>query len=192
MRGKRGEGGAPDLDLGASRLPPYRALWLGTCKRAEDSPHWGHYQFVQKEKTPTHIAYRAYKPHPAHQSKWSTRHAPMSPRISFGRLPVRYQTLPPPYAAPKRREFEDGAIGKNGNRKNKSEFADPESTRPVSTGKNNSYLVKRKTAGGAQFSKDPMNLMNKHTRKVSRHLLRPTHPLALGLSELEKLTKMQM
>ncbi|KAG7007950.1 trafficking protein particle complex subunit 6b [Physcia stellaris] len=31
---------------------------------------------------------------------------------------------------------------------------------------NNAYLVKRKTAGGIQFSRDPYNLMNKHSRKV--------------------------
>ncbi|CAF9911852.1 MAG: hypothetical protein HETSPECPRED_000466 [Heterodermia speciosa] len=30
---------------------------------------------------------------------------------------------------------------------------------------NNSYLVKRKTAGGLQFSRDPYNLTNKHSRK---------------------------
>ncbi len=34
------------------------------------------------------------------------------------------------------------------------------------TGPNNAYLVKRKTAGGVQFSRDPLNLMNKHSRKV--------------------------
>lgn len=33
-------------------------------------------------------------------------------------------------------------------------------------GPNNSYLVKRKSGGGVQFSKDPLNLMNKHSRKV--------------------------
>ena len=33
-------------------------------------------------------------------------------------------------------------------------------------GPNNSYLVKRKSGGGSQFSKDPLNLMNKHSRKV--------------------------
>ena len=32
-------------------------------------------------------------------------------------------------------------------------------------GKNNSFLVKRKQAGGVQFSRDPMNLVNKHSRK---------------------------
>lgn len=31
----------------------------------------------------------------------------------------------------------------------------------------NSYLVKRKSAGGVQFSKDPLNLMNKHSRKYA-------------------------
>ncbi|KAI9697909.1 MAG: hypothetical protein M1836_004261 [Candelina mexicana] len=30
---------------------------------------------------------------------------------------------------------------------------------------NNSYLVKRRTGGGVQFSRDPLNLMNKHSRK---------------------------
>lgn len=33
------------------------------------------------------------------------------------------------------------------------------------TGKNNAYLVKRKQAGGIQFSRDPFNLTNKHSRK---------------------------
>ncbi|KAI0155839.1 ribosomal L28e family protein [Pestalotiopsis sp. NC0098] len=30
---------------------------------------------------------------------------------------------------------------------------------------NNAFLVKRKTAGGVQFSRDPFNLTNKHSRK---------------------------
>ncbi|ORY63576.1 ribosomal L28e protein family-domain-containing protein [Pseudomassariella vexata] len=30
---------------------------------------------------------------------------------------------------------------------------------------NNSYLVKRNTGGGVQFSRDPLNLTNKHSRK---------------------------
>ncbi|KAL2007188.1 hypothetical protein VTN00DRAFT_8626 [Thermoascus crustaceus] len=29
----------------------------------------------------------------------------------------------------------------------------------------NAFLVKRKTAGGVQFSRDPLNLVNKHSRK---------------------------
>lgn len=39
-------------------------------------------------------------------------------------------------------------------------------TRPllIYTGSNNAYLVKRKTNGGVQFSRDPFNLVNKHTR----------------------------
>ena len=37
-------------------------------------------------------------------------------------------------------------------------------------GGNNAYLVKRKTAGGVQFSRDPLNLMNKHSRKVSSEI----------------------
>ncbi|RDW70310.1 60S ribosomal protein L28 [Coleophoma crateriformis] len=31
----------------------------------------------------------------------------------------------------------------------------------------NSFLVKRKTFGGVQFSKDPLNLTNKHSRKYA-------------------------
>ena len=37
---------------------------------------------------------------------------------------------------------------------------------PNLPGGHNAFLVKRKTAGGQQFSKDPLNLMNKHSRKV--------------------------
>ena len=37
----------------------------------------------------------------------------------------------------------------------------------LTPGPNNSYLVKRKSGGGSQFSRDPLNLMNKHSRKVS-------------------------
>lgn len=33
-------------------------------------------------------------------------------------------------------------------------------------GTNNAFLVKRKSGGGPQFSRDPLNLMNKHSRKV--------------------------
>ncbi|KAI1378271.1 60S ribosomal protein L28 [Hypoxylon crocopeplum] len=32
---------------------------------------------------------------------------------------------------------------------------------------NNAYLVKRKESGGVQFSRDPLNLTNKHTRKYA-------------------------
>ncbi|KAG8630184.1 hypothetical protein KVT40_001803 [Elsinoe batatas] len=35
------------------------------------------------------------------------------------------------------------------------------------TRKNNSFLVKRKQAGGVQFSRDPLNLLNKHSNKYS-------------------------
>lgn len=31
-------------------------------------------------------------------------------------------------------------------------------------GTNNAYLTKRKTGGGVQFSRDPYNLLNKHSR----------------------------
>ena len=37
---------------------------------------------------------------------------------------------------------------------------------PNLPGGHNAFLVKRKTAGGQQLSKDPLNLMNKHSRKV--------------------------
>ena len=33
-------------------------------------------------------------------------------------------------------------------------------------GTQNCYLVKRKTGGGLQLSRDPMNLINVHSRKV--------------------------
>jgi len=36
----------------------------------------------------------------------------------------------------------------------------------ISTGRSNAFLVKRKQAGGVQFSRDPLNLLNKHSRKV--------------------------
>ncbi|MCJ1276902.1 hypothetical protein MMC21_004709 [Puttea exsequens] len=38
------------------------------------------------------------------------------------------------------------------------------------TRSNNSYLVKRKSDGGAQFSRDPLNLMNKHSRKYAGYV----------------------
>ncbi len=34
-----------------------------------------------------------------------------------------------------------------------------------SPGHRNAYLVKRSQAGGVQFSRDPLNLVNKHSRK---------------------------
>jgi large subunit ribosomal protein L28e len=37
-----------------------------------------------------------------------------------------------------------------------------------STGHNNALLVKRNQSGGVQFSKDPLNLVNKHSRKVKK------------------------
>ena len=33
-------------------------------------------------------------------------------------------------------------------------------------GNQNSYLVKRSSGGGVRFSKDPLNLVNVHSRKV--------------------------
>ncbi|KAK3068049.1 hypothetical protein LTR53_014681 [Teratosphaeriaceae sp. CCFEE 6253] len=35
------------------------------------------------------------------------------------------------------------------------------------TRKQNAFLVKRKQGGGAQFSRDPFNLVNKHSRKYA-------------------------
>ena len=35
-------------------------------------------------------------------------------------------------------------------------------------GNNNSYLAKDKRNGGVQFSRDPLNLINKNGRKVSQ------------------------
>ncbi|KAI9677589.1 MAG: hypothetical protein M1817_006543 [Caeruleum heppii] len=35
---------------------------------------------------------------------------------------------------------------------------------------NNAYLVKRKSGGGAQFSRDPLNVLNKHSRKYGGFL----------------------
>jgi large subunit ribosomal protein L28e len=34
-------------------------------------------------------------------------------------------------------------------------------------GNNNAFLVKSKTAGGVQFSRDPFNLTNKHSKKYA-------------------------
>ncbi|KAK4501319.1 hypothetical protein PRZ48_007127 [Zasmidium cellare] len=38
------------------------------------------------------------------------------------------------------------------------------------TRSNSSFLVKRKQAGGVQFSRDPMNLVNKHSRKYEGYV----------------------
>ncbi|KAL1626524.1 putative 60s ribosomal protein l28 [Diplodia seriata] len=42
------------------------------------------------------------------------------------------------------------------------------------------FLLKRKQAGGVQFSRDPLNLTNKHARKV-RIALTANHLLAYGI-----------
>ncbi|KAL8914122.1 MAG: hypothetical protein Q9171_001238 [Xanthocarpia ochracea] len=47
---------------------------------------------------------------------------------------------------------------------------------------NNAYLVKRKSAGGSQFSKDPLNLTNKHSRKYAGFV----NSKAVGLLPAEK------
>ncbi|KAG9683197.1 ribosomal protein L28e, partial [Aureobasidium melanogenum] len=43
---------------------------------------------------------------------------------------------------------------------------------------NNAFLVKRKQAGGVQFSKDPLNLTNLHSRKYSSL----ANPQAIGIN----------
>ncbi|OTA66684.1 ribosomal protein L28e [Hypoxylon sp. EC38] len=47
---------------------------------------------------------------------------------------------------------------------------------------NNAYLVKRKESGGVQFSRDPLNLTNKHTRKHAGFV----NPKAIGVQPAEK------
>ncbi|KAI1085726.1 60S ribosomal protein L28 [Whalleya microplaca] len=47
---------------------------------------------------------------------------------------------------------------------------------------NNSYLVKRKEAGGVQFSRDPLNLTNKNSRKYAGFV----NPKAVGVQGTEK------
>jgi hypothetical protein len=37
-------------------------------------------------------------------------------------------------------------------------------------GNQNSYLVKRKTSGGVQLSRDPLNVMNIHSRTVCNRI----------------------
>ncbi|KAK6073627.1 ribosomal L28e family protein [Seiridium cupressi] len=47
---------------------------------------------------------------------------------------------------------------------------------------NNAYLVKRKLAGGVQFSRDPLNLTNKHSRKYAGFV----NDKAVGVGHNEK------
>ncbi|KAI1333763.1 60S ribosomal protein L28 [Xylariaceae sp. FL0016] len=47
---------------------------------------------------------------------------------------------------------------------------------------NNSFLVKRKTGGGVQFSRDPLNLTNKNSRKHAGFV----NPKAVGIASGEK------
>ncbi|KAI0128651.1 ribosomal L28e family protein [Xylariales sp. AK1849] len=47
---------------------------------------------------------------------------------------------------------------------------------------NNAYLVKRKTGGGVQLSRDPLNLTNKHSRKYAGFV----NDKAIGISHNEK------
>ncbi|KAL8972852.1 MAG: hypothetical protein Q9183_000327 [Haloplaca sp. 2 TL-2023] len=54
---------------------------------------------------------------------------------------------------------------------------------PDTLGPNNAYLVKRRSGGGSQFSKDPLNLMNKHSRKYDGFVNSKAvgiHPAAKG------------
>ncbi|KAL9602129.1 MAG: hypothetical protein Q9179_002637 [Wetmoreana sp. 5 TL-2023] len=47
---------------------------------------------------------------------------------------------------------------------------------------NNAYLVKRRSGGGSQFSKDPLNLTNKHSRKYDGFV----NNKAIGVHSAEK------
>ncbi|KAI0180433.1 60S ribosomal protein L28 [Hypoxylon sp. FL1284] len=47
---------------------------------------------------------------------------------------------------------------------------------------NNSFLVKRKESGGVQLSRDPMNLLNKNSRKYAGFV----NPKAIGVQPAEK------
>ncbi|KAI2630943.1 ribosomal L28e family protein [Hypoxylon sp. NC1633] len=47
---------------------------------------------------------------------------------------------------------------------------------------NNAYLVKRKESGGIQFSRDPLNLTNKHARKYAGFV----NDKAVGVQPAEK------
>ncbi|KAI9785012.1 MAG: hypothetical protein M1839_001209 [Geoglossum umbratile] len=50
------------------------------------------------------------------------------------------------------------------------------------TRNHNSYLVKRRTGGGTQFSRDPFNLTNKHSRKYGGFV----NQQAIGIQPGEK------
>jgi len=45
------------------------------------------------------------------------------------------------------------------------------------TRSNNAFLVKRKQSGGVQFSRDPLNLTNQHSRKYAGYV----NPQAIGI-----------
>ncbi|MCJ1337078.1 hypothetical protein MMC09_002357 [Bachmanniomyces sp. S44760] len=47
---------------------------------------------------------------------------------------------------------------------------------------NTAYLVNRKTGGGAQFSRDPLNLVNKHSRKYDGYV----NDKAVGIHAAER------
>ncbi|KAL8660393.1 MAG: hypothetical protein Q9202_006594 [Teloschistes flavicans] len=47
---------------------------------------------------------------------------------------------------------------------------------------NNAYLVKRRSGGGSQFSKDPLNLTNQHSRKYDGFV----NTKAVGVQPAEK------
>ncbi|KAI7406795.1 hypothetical protein KC336_g13530, partial [Hortaea werneckii] len=50
----------------------------------------------------------------------------------------------------------------------------------------NSFLVKRKQAGGVQFSRDPLNLVNKHSRKYEGFV----NDQAIGINRDDNTVKM--
>ena len=54
------------------------------------------------------------------------------------------------------------------------------------TGTQNAFLTKRKQSGGVQFSRDPLNLLNKHSRKYAGYV----NPQAIGIQADSNTVKM--
>ena len=50
----------------------------------------------------------------------------------------------------------------------------------------NAFLTKRKQSGGMQFSRDPLNLLNKHSRKYAGYV----NPQAIGIQADSNTVKM--
>lgn len=93
------------------------------------------------------------------QSKWPPL-CPTFPPTSSGRLSVSCNLVTP------------SSERKTGRRHHGvspplQAFCSPFSSRWRCTGNQNAYLVNRNDAGGLQLSRDPLNLVNKHSRKVS-------------------------